>query len=65
MNFKATNSLAGMDWWVCSYWMVEDDILIEYGLTLPGTDPNQIERDFFDYGQCGIKVVGKHIGTIE
>ena len=65
MNYKPKDSFAGMDWWVCSYWVIEDGILKEYGVTLPATDPEQIEEDHNKYGHCGVKVIGKYIGSIE
>ena len=53
--------LVGLKPWVCIYRMDG----LTYGITLYAKDPEQIERDFFDFGEMGVVVEGELIGTFD
>ena len=47
--------------WVCTY-RVDG---VPYGIKLYATDPEQIERDFKELFDSGVRVDGRFIGVIE
>jgi len=53
--------LIGLKPWVCIY-RIDG---LTYGITLYATNPEQIERDFFDFGEMGVVVEGELIGTFD